>query len=58
MLAGINIDYSHPVAKTQKSYCVGYVVIAVDKGVDCNGDTVKLVKEHGYFKFVAKLAKK
>jgi hypothetical protein len=29
--------------------CVGYSVIEADKGIDCNGDTIKLVKVNGFF---------
>jgi len=32
-----------------KKSCTGYVVIEVDKGIDCNGDTIRLVKKHGFF---------
>ena len=27
--------------------CVGYTIIEFGKGIDCNGDTVKLVKRNG-----------
>lgn len=33
----------------EKKFCRGYTVIEVDKGVDCNGDTIRLVKTNGYF---------
>lgn len=29
--------------------CNGYSVIEVDKGIDCNGDTIKLIKVNGFF---------
>jgi hypothetical protein len=32
-----------------KKHCRGYSVIEVDKGIDCNGDTIKLVKVNGFF---------
>jgi hypothetical protein len=32
-----------------KKHCRGYSVIEVDKGIDCNGDTIKLVKMNGFF---------
>lgn len=32
-----------------KRNCRGYTVIEVDKGIDCNGDTVELVKKNGFF---------
>jgi hypothetical protein len=35
-----------------KKNCVGYSIIEVDKGIDCNGDTVKLKKNHGYYEVV------
>lgn len=30
-----------------KKKCLGYTIIEFGKGVDCNGDTVKLVKVNG-----------
>lgn len=33
--------------KTRKT-CVGYTIIAFDKGVDCNGDTVTLIRRKGF----------
>ena len=38
-------------AKVKRS-CNGYSVIEVDKGIDCNGDTIKLIKTNGYFERV------
>jgi hypothetical protein len=35
--------------KEVKRKCSGYSVIEVDKGIDCNGDTIKLIKVNGYF---------
>lgn len=28
--------------------CSGYTIIEFDKGVDCHGDTIKLVRTNGY----------
>lgn len=30
-----------------KKFCYGYTIIEFGKGIDCNGDTVKLVKVNG-----------
>jgi hypothetical protein len=38
--------------KEVKRNCSGYSVIEVDKGIDCNGDTIKLIKVNGYFERV------
>jgi hypothetical protein len=54
-VAGANYWRQEEIASAPKKSCTGYTVIAVDKGIDCNGDTIQLVKEHGYFKFVSKL---
>lgn len=35
--------------KTLKRACKGYTVIEASKGVDCNGDTIKLVKVSGFY---------
>ncbi|HLT74971.1 MAG TPA: hypothetical protein VKZ68_07785 [Ohtaekwangia sp.] len=32
-----------------KKHCIGYIIIEAGKGVDCNGDTLKLVKKGGYY---------
>lgn len=34
---------------TPKKFCRGYTVIEADKGIDCYGDTIRLVKTNGYF---------
>ena len=36
-------------AKILKRACKGYTVIEASKGVDCNGDTIKLVKVSGFY---------
>jgi hypothetical protein len=36
-------------AKTFKRSCTGYTVIEAGKGIDCNGDTIKLVKVSGFY---------
>lgn len=47
LLTGAN--YKQAGARVVKKHCMGYSVIAADKGVDCNGDTIKLIKVNGYF---------
>lgn len=39
-------------AKSVKRACTGYTVIEASKGVDCNGDTIKLVKVSGFYQRV------
>jgi len=36
-------------AASLKKACKGYTVIEASKGVDCNGDTIKLVKVSGFY---------
>lgn len=38
------LTQSHP----GSNRCVGYTIIAFDKGIDCHGDTITLVKRNGY----------
>jgi hypothetical protein len=33
---------------TKPTKCVGYTIIAFDKGIDCYGDTIRLVRKNGY----------
>jgi hypothetical protein len=34
-------------AVPQKKRCMGYTIIEYGKGIDCNGDTVKLARVNG-----------
>ena len=36
-------------AASLKRVCKGYTVIEASRGVDCNGDTIKLVKVSGFY---------
>ena len=31
-----------------RNTCVGYTIIAFDKGIDCHGDTITLVRRNGH----------
>ena len=42
------------VGTKQAKPCMGYSVIAADKGIDCNGDTIRLIKVNGYFERAGK----
>jgi len=42
-------DYKTADVPAAKKFCRGYSVIEADKGIDCYGDTIKLVKVHGFF---------
>ena len=35
-------------AHENKNKCLGYTIIAFDKGIDCYGDTIGLVRRNGY----------
>jgi len=41
-------EYAAPTVAPRK-FCCGYTVIEADKGIDCYGDTIRLVKTNGYF---------
>ena len=28
--------------------CVGYTIVAFDKGIDCHGDTITLIRRNGF----------
>lgn len=38
--------------KVVKKACFGYTIIEDSKGVDCNGDTIKLVRTAGFYERV------
>ena len=47
LLTGAN--YKDSPKTNVRKHCMGYSVIAADKGVDCHGDTIKLIKVNGFF---------
>lgn len=38
--------------KAEKKACVGYTIIEASKGIDCNGDTIRLVRTAGFYERV------
>ena len=38
--------------KVAKKACMGYTIIEASKGIDCNGDTIKLVRTAGFYERV------
>jgi hypothetical protein len=34
--------------------CRGYEVIEANKGIDCNGDTIQLVRRNGFYEIASK----
>jgi hypothetical protein len=40
------------VTKVAKKACIGYTIIEASKGIDCNGDTIKLVRTAGFYERV------
>lgn len=42
-------------AVAEKKPCYGYTIIEFGKGINCNGDTVKLMKVHGAGQVLARV---
>ncbi len=50
LMVGADFMPSAPAdAVVVKKHCIGYIVVEAGKGVDCNGDTLKLVNKGGYY---------
>lgn len=45
---------SEKVAAPTLKHCSGYTVIEAGLGLDCHGDTVKLIKTHGYYELASR----
>ena len=52
LVIGADHHVSTPSAKPLKRACNGYTVIEASKGIDCNGDTVRLTKVSGFYQRV------
>jgi hypothetical protein len=40
-----------------KKHCAGYTIIEAGLGVDCNGDTLQLIKRYGYYEVATRYEK-
>ena len=47
MLIGADIRRPQEETKPEKKFCNGYTIVEFGKAIDCNGDTIKLVKVNG-----------
>jgi len=53
MVIGSDLQSAAPAAeKISKKSCKGYTVIESNKGIDCNGDTIRLVRTAGFYERV------
>ena len=52
MVLGAERRNAPPAAKVAKKACIGYTIIEASKGIDCNGDTIKLVRTAGFYERV------
>ncbi len=48
MVAADTRHIPHLLDKKARKECLGYTIIEFDKGVDCYGDTIALVRKNGY----------
>jgi hypothetical protein len=51
----IGADYRSASNETKvRKHCSGYTIIEAGTGIDCYGDTVKLVKRSGFYELASK----
>jgi hypothetical protein len=56
----IGADFRTPQREAEvqiKKPCTGYTVIEAGLGVDCNGDTLRLIKRYGYYELASRYEK-
>lgn len=46
--AGFTTPTSWLKEQKPENKCLGYTIIAFDKGIDCYGDTIRLVRRNGF----------
>jgi hypothetical protein len=56
VIAGTGFLTGTPTTPTEepKTLCRGYEVIEANKGIDCNGDTIQLVRRNGFYEIASK----
>ena len=58
LMIGADFRSHKPAAIVEvKKHCAGYTIVEAGLGVDCNGDTVKLVKKYGYYEIASRYQK-
>ena len=57
VLLGADIRRKKEASVEEKKPCYGYTIIEFGKGINCNGDTVKLVKLKGSGQILAPVAR-
>ena len=54
LMIGADFRPAKPEAVTEvKKHCAGYTILEAALGIDCMGDTVKLVKKYGYYELAS-----
>lgn len=54
LMIGADFRSAKPEAATEvKKHCAGYTILEAGLGIDCLGDTVKLVKKYGYYELAS-----
>jgi hypothetical protein len=56
LMMGADLRQPVVVKVIPKKVCVGYTIIEAGKGVDCNGDTIALVKRGGFYEVAERKA--
>jgi len=54
IMIGANFKTQPEQSVTVKKHCSGYTILEAGVGIDCYGDTVKLVKMHGYYELAVR----
>ena len=53
LLLLVGADFLPAKGVAHKKHCSGYKIIEAGKGIDCYGDTIKLVKKYGYYELAS-----
>jgi len=52
VMIGADFKSENQVVAVEK-HCSGYTILEAGKGIDCHGDTVRLVKKYGYYELAS-----
>ncbi len=53
MMTGADFRFHQASSEQERRKCFGYTIIEAGKGIDCNGDTIKLIRKEGYFELAS-----
>jgi hypothetical protein len=54
VMIGANMRTNPQPVQALEKRCVGYTIIEAGRGIDCHGDTIRLIKKYGFYELASR----